>query len=195
MSGDVDIENVNGLVNALVTSGDLSVSNAGGDVRAVLISGDTSIKCVKGRTDVNSASGSIILSSISGDVDAVTVSGEVSFTGQLRSSGRYRLKSTSGDVYMAISPNSPGFITTLSSYNGDIETEFPIKIEPSMPELANPSPGQPGPGQQQARPVQRPVNRRVFGRYGDGQTQITLDSFSGSVHLKKSAQGAIKGCK
>jgi DUF4097 and DUF4098 domain-containing protein YvlB len=192
MSGDVDVENVSGLVNALVTSGDLVVSNTGGDVRAVLISGDTSIRCVKGRADINSASGSITLTSVNGDVDAVTVSGDVSFTGEVHTGGRYRMKSTSGEVYMVLPADSPGFVVTLSSYNGNIETAFPIKIEPSMPSL--PEMAKPTQKPAIAQPVQRSVNRRIFGRYGDGQTQITLDSFSGSVHLKKASKGKTKEC-
>src|SRR5262249_15572189 len=161
LNGDVNVENVNGIVNVIVTSGNLSVRNAGSDVRAVSISGDTDIHCVKGRTEVNSASGSITLYGVAGDVDAVTVSGDVRFSGVIRTGGRYRLKSTSGEVNMAIQADAPGFAATLSSYTGGIETAFPLKLEPQINDK---------------------LTRRIIGRYGDGQTQITLDSFNGTVN-------------
>jgi len=115
------------------------------------------------------------LTGIGDDVEANTTSGDVSYSGKMRAGGRYRMKSTSGQVHMIIPADSPGFTATLSSYSGEIETDFPLNIE---------------------SPLQRgPINRRIIGRYGDGQAQIVLDSFSQGVKLGKASAEALQGCK
>jgi hypothetical protein len=61
------------------------------------------------------------------------------------------------------------------TYSGEVETEFRLKVD---------------------TPLQRgPINRRIVGRYGEGQTQITLDSFSGGVRLAKGNNAQWKECK
>jgi len=173
-SGDLELDRVTGLVNVSVTSGSARVHHGGGDVRINSISGDINVQCVKGHVELNSASGSMNLSATGVDVDATTTSGDVTFTSKIRTGGRYRMKSTSGQVHMTVPADAPGFTATLSSYSGEVETDFPLTVE---------------------SPLQRgPVNRRIIGRYGDGQAQIQLDSFSTGVKLSKASAGAIKDC-
>lgn len=173
--GDMTIESVSGSVDVAATNGDVQVRNASGDVRANMATGDIDVHCVKGRAELNSASGSIMIIGASGDVEATTASGDVTFKGAIRANGRYRLKSISGEVMMFIQPDAPGFTATLITYSGDIETAFPLKVE---------TPLQGG-----------PINRRISGRYGNGGTQITLDSFSGAVGLSKGSPAEWKQCK
>jgi len=173
-SGDLALNRVSGLVNVSVTSGNAQVNHGGSDVRVNTISGDISIQCVKGHVELSSASGSMNLSSIGEDVDATTTSGDVKLTSKIRSGGRYRLKSTSGEVHMTVPTDAPGFTATLSSYSGEVETDFPLKVESSL--------------------QRGPVNRRIIGRYGDGETQIQLDSFSTGVKLSKASPETIKDC-
>lgn len=173
-SGDLELDDVTGLVNIVVTSGNARVHRGGGDVRINSISGDLSVECAKGHVELNSASGSMSLSAIGDDVDATTTSGDVKLASKIRTGGRYRLKSTSGKVHMTIPSDAPGFTATLSSYSGEVETDFPLTVE---------SPLQQG-----------PVNRRIIGRYGDGQAQIQLDSFSTGVKLSRGSAGVMKDC-
>src|SRR5262249_5943810 len=133
------------------------------------------LRCVKGSATVSSASGSINLIGVGGDVDASTASGEVIFKGALRAGGHYRLKSISGEVEMTLLPDAPGFTATLMSYSGEIETDVPLKRD------------------SQWRGT--PTNHRITGRYGDGQTQITLDSFRGTVRIAKGTPAMLKECK
>ena len=173
--GDVVVANVTGLVDVAATNGDLRVNNAGGDVRANSATGDIEVRCAKGRAEVSSASGSITLIGIGGDADASTASGVVIFRGAIRVGGSYRLKSLSGDVAMTIQADTPGFTATLTTYSGEIETQFPLKVE---------SPVQGG-----------PINRRITGVFGNGQAKLSLDSFSGIVKIVKATAGALKECK
>jgi Toastrack DUF4097 len=174
-NGEATVDTVGGRADVAATNGNLQVRNVAGDVRANSATGDVDIHCAKGRAEVSSASGSITLVGIGGDAEATTVSGEVVFKGLIRSNGRYSFKSVSGEVEMLVQADPPGFTATLVTYSGEIETDFRLKVD---------------------TPLQRgPINRRLVGRYGDGQTQITLDSFSGGVRLAKGNSAQWKDCK
>lgn len=164
-SGSVTVEDVSGLAYVSASSGDITVRRASGDVRAVSINGDMNIECVRGRVDVSNARGAIKLAGISGDVDATTTSSNITYTGAISNNGRYRLKSVEGEVNMAVPDSSPGFTAFISSYNGAVQTDFTVKD-----------------GAQQSS---TPVNHRVEARHGNGQAQITLDSFSQPVRLTR----------
>ena len=169
-SGDVTVEDVAGLAYVAASSGTITVRRSQGDVRAVSINGDIDIQCVKGRVDVSNARGAIKLANISGDVDATTTSSDIVYNGPIQDNGRYRLKSVEGEVRMAIPAASPGFTAMISSYNGDVQTDFAIRTQGAA---------------QGTSPNQPAINRRVEARQGNGQAQITLDSFSKPVRLVK----------
>jgi hypothetical protein len=175
-SGTVGVENASGLVDVVTVSGPVRVRQAGGDVRVLSISGQVEIECARGRVNVDSASGLVRLDNIYGDVDATTSNSNVLFSGALRKDGRYHIKSMSGAVEMALRDRLPGFTAALSSYRGLIENEFKLNIK-------------------QASQHEETINRRIIGRYGDGQAQITLDTFDGKVKLGKLAPGQVKECK
>jgi DUF4097 and DUF4098 domain-containing protein YvlB len=175
-SGAVEVDGASGLVDVVTASGLVHVRHASGDVRVLSINGQVEIECVRGRVNVDSASGPVRLDNIYGDVDATTSNSDVLFTGALRADGRYHLKSMSGAVGMILRDKPPGFTAALSSYRGPIENELQLKIK-------------------QASQHEETINRRIIGRYGDGQAQITLDTFDGKVKLGKLAPGEVKECK
>jgi len=172
-SGDLVADNIGGLVDVGVTSGDTSITHSSGDVKISTISADVKVQCAVGSVRIESASASIQMIGVGGDVDAKTASGDVSFTGSIRPHGRYRLKSISGSVRMAIQADSPGFTASLSSYNGEMETDFPLRLE---------------------GPAGSSLSKRVIGRYGDGQANISLDTFSSTVTLTKLVAARLPKC-
>ena len=174
-NGDLTLENIGGDVDVAAINGSLNVRNAAGDLRANLTVGEVVAYCIKGRAEVNTVSGSIQLFGVTGDVEAVSTSGEVTFAGRIRAGGRYKLKSISGAIEMHIQPDAPGFTATLMTYNGDIETLFPLKLDSQA------SGGS--------------MNRRIIGRFGDGSAQLLLDSFNGGVRLAKAKPEELKACK
>lgn len=174
-TGNVTVQHITGLVDVSSINGELRVVNAGGDVKANAVSGEVFIHCVNGRVDARSVSGSIELIGIKGNVDSETVSGENVFKGNIRAEGAYRMKSLSGEVAMHIQSNAPGFTITLTTFNGDIETVFPIKVDSAI--------------------QQGEMNRRIVGRYGNGQAKISLDSFNAGVRIVKIAASEVKECK
>ena len=173
--GEISVDSVQGPVEIATTHGEVTVKNAASDVKVNSASGEIDVRCAKGRVEAITASGSITLVGIGGDVEANTASGEVFFKGAIRANGRYRLKSVSGEVEMAIQDNPPGFTATLVTYNGEVETVFPLKVTSPL------SGGS--------------MNRRIAGTYGDGKAELALDSFNGAVRIIKLGANATEGCK
>jgi DUF4097 and DUF4098 domain-containing protein YvlB len=170
LNGDLTVDNVTGSVDLAATNGNVIARGTGGNIQVNSASGDIDLQCVKGNATVNTASGAITLVGVGGNIEANTASGDVSFKGAMRASGSYRLKSISGAVEMAVQPDPPGFTATLITYS---ETDFPLTVN---------------------APLTGPLNRRIVGVYKDGQTQVTLDSFSGTVSIVK-ATGPPTGCR
>jgi hypothetical protein len=174
-NGEINIENVAGSVEASSISGELRIINAGENVKAYATSGEIYIQCVQGRVNADAVSGSIELMGIKGNVECETVSGEITFKGPIRADGIYRMKSMNGEVTMHIQNDAPGFTVTLMTFNGEIETAFPIKVDSAV--------------------QQNEINRRIIGRYGNGQAKISLDSFNAGVRIVKATAADLKNCK
>jgi hypothetical protein len=172
--GNINVQRVGsaagGLVEAFAGSGSIDLSNINGDVRIVAISSNITVQCVKGDVAARLSSGVISVSNIDGDVELNVSSGSPSFTGPIQSGRRYRLKTLSGHVAMAI-PDTVGFTVALSSYSGQLDFQFPNAT------LAD------------------RTNRRIIGKYGDGSGRIELDSFNGSVSLRKIAASSGADCQ
>jgi DUF4097 and DUF4098 domain-containing protein YvlB len=171
LNGDVQATNIGGLVSVASTSGTLTIDKAGGDVRANAVAGDITVTCVKGQVDAGTASGTVTIESVDGNVEAKTASGVVVLRTAIRANGRYNLQALSGEVTLMIAGDPPGFTVTLSTYNGSIETDFPLEVDGSV---------RPG--------------RRITGRYRDGQARISLDTFSGLVKLGRLTDQQTKKC-
>ena len=176
-SGGVEIEDAAGFVEVITASGAVRVRRAQANVRVLSINSDIEMECVRGRVNVDSADGSITLRNIQGDVEVNVSNSNVLFAGAIREDGRYHLKTMSGSIEMAVRDKPPGFTVALSSYRGSIENDFQLQTKPS--------------GEQRQ---EDDINRRIVGRYGNGQAQITLDSFDGRIKLVKLPPGAVKEC-
>jgi hypothetical protein len=177
-SGRVEADNVRGLVDIITSSGEINIRQAGGDVRALSLSGDVVINCAGGRVTVSNTNGAITLTGIGGDVDATTTDSEIRFTGAIREEGRYHLKSMSGPVEMSVSDDAPGFTALLSSYRGGVKTDFQLQFKEAW-----------------SHEPRNTSGNRLVGRYGNGQAQITLDSFDGGIKLGKLTRTEIKDCR
>ncbi len=177
VSGDIDIENITGLVNLSLSSGEAHISNLENDLLISAISGEIKAQCIKGRVDINSASGSIELGDVTDDIQVVTVNGDITVESAIRPKGRYSLKTTSGDISLVMQDNPPGFSADMFCYKGEIETDLELKIEPN------------------SKNVVKHGQESIIGRYGDGQTQIKLSTFTGAVTLLKGYKKSSSECK
>ena len=177
-NGNISVRRVGspggGLVDVTTGNGNVYLSDINGDVRIVSISSKIDIQCVKGDVAARDTSGQTAISNVGGDLELNTSSGHADFTGAIRSEGRYRLKTLSGALSMFI-PDKVGFTAVLSSYRGHIDTDFQF------------------PNASQTPPSGK--NQRVIGRYGDGSGRIELDSFDGSIRLRKIDASNVRNCQ
>jgi DUF4097 and DUF4098 domain-containing protein YvlB len=179
-SGDIDLKDIAGRVNVTTSNGDVKLSNIGSDLQVCTLSGDITGNCIKGRVDVNNVNGSIILEAITGDVQATTVSGDINIASVIRPNVRYSLKTTSGDISLSTQNDPPGFTAELSSYQGDIQTDFDLKVDFHT---------------KAAGKHHQDINTNITGRYGDGQAQLKLATFSGTIKLSKDPLKSFSKCE
>jgi hypothetical protein len=170
-SGNVEVEDVNGPVNVTLTHGNVSVRNASGDVHLFALVGELSVQCAQGEVEANNTSGAISLLNVGGSVEAETTGGSIELTSPLKDGKHYRLKTMSGKVRMGVAADAPGFTATLSSYRGEVSSDFQLSSDPPSE-----------------------ANHLLTGRYGNGQAQINLNSFGGNISLERIEPGALSSC-
>jgi DUF4097 and DUF4098 domain-containing protein YvlB len=179
VSGDVEVAPIGGQAKIHCVSGDVTVRGAGGadidltsgNSTLTAIAGDAFVKSVSGDIKATGIKGSVDVEAVSGDIDildvsaarkvgAKSVSGDITYTGVVLEGGRYEIKAHSGDVHMTI-PANASFDLEANTFNGDIDTDFEIKV------IGKISP------------------REIRGTVGKGGATVILKTFSGNVDLKK----------
>ncbi len=171
-NGNVKLADIEGLVEVTTGNGNVEMLGVEGDVKVVAINSKILAQCVQGDVEISDTSSQIMLLGIGGNVDVSTSNGKANFIGTIKRANRYRLKTLSGAVSMAI-PNDVGFTALLSSYSGQIETDFKFQNDSQ---------------------ISSKTNRRGTIRFGDGEARIELDSFDGRIRLGKIASEAIQKC-
>src|SRR5687767_9664633 len=107
-TGDVDVRGVSRLVEVSCMSGDISLTDAAGRVSLRTVSGEveaSNVRNVQPDDDLFAAStsGDITLEGVAhARVRGATVSGDVLLSGALARGGSYDLRTTSGDVTLAL---------------------------------------------------------------------------------------------
>src|SRR5262249_9569737 len=119
-------------VNLSVITGDANITDVSGDVKPKVVTGDLRIECARRQVDARCVSGSIEILGAVGNLQSESVSGDITFRGEIRAGGTYWMKSMSGEVEMYIQDNAPGFTATITTFSGEIETDFPLKVEKNM---------------------------------------------------------------
>ena len=188
ISGDIKIANIKGEVRADAVSGDVDATATPGATLVRTVSGDATASGVANQNElrVSSVSGTVAVNgarvqsldadSISGDVQlrgvvcgrvvARSISGDLSFEGSLERSGRYELRSQSGDVHLALA-GATGFEVDAGTFSGNVRSDLPVTVRS----------GDTGSG--------RPAHHSLHGVFGDGSAQLSLRSFSGNITIAK----------
>ena len=188
ISGTIKVTDIKGDLNANSISGDVRISGAGrigtaksisgtieisetqadGAVAGSSVSGDVIFRRVTARRlDGSSVSGNIKVEDVQCErVSAQTTSGSTWFAGTLARSGRYELKSFSGEVRVLLAGN-PGFEVDANSFSGEVRTDFPVTTRGA------------------SQPDRRGRHTTLAGTYGDGAAVLDLTTFSGSIVISK----------
>lgn len=182
-SGNIDIEDARGLVNVTTASGAIRLLGPKSEVRALSIVGPIEIRCARGHVNVANTDAPIDIYDSTADIDAVAANSSVRFIGALQEGRRYFLKTMSGRVEMILPANTRGFKATLTSYNGIVESDFPILSKQTQGNAHAVKEGD------------KESFRRINGQYGNSKTEIILDSFEGLVRVTKNSGQAAANCK
>jgi DUF4097 and DUF4098 domain-containing protein YvlB len=179
VAGDVEANAQSGDVDVRALGGRLDVESLSGDVRIVNVRGDASIRTVSGDITLDGARGEVEVETVSGDlqmrdiqtkqVRTHTTSGDVSFFGTIMEAGRYEFTTHSGEVSLHL-PADVGAQLSVSTFNGGIESDFPITLKP----------GEHGIGASQAK--------RLNFTLGQGSARIIAETFSGDITLTSTAR-------
>jgi len=172
MRGDVIIKGGSGVVTAKSVEGEVQVQGARGKVN---------VSSVNEKVRITDATGDIIAESVNGDitmtgidsksVDASSVNGTIVYEGKLADGGHYNFGTHNGDVALGI-PESTNATFVIRTYQGTVSTEFTLE----------------GYNPQDAR-----RGRRVTATLGKGSADVTLETFGGSIRLRKGSVARPRG--
>ncbi|MGH7620544.1 MAG: DUF4097 family beta strand repeat-containing protein [Gemmatimonadaceae bacterium] len=170
-SGSVDIEDITTRLDVNSLSGDITGRSIMGDVAISALSGEVHLSDVRGNVDVGGVSGDISLRGVAAKVvRAKTTSGSVLYDGTIDPAGSYELTSHSGDVKLRV-PRDASAQLTVSTWNGTIDSDFPITLKPGDHALS----------------VTR--SKRYVFEIGGGGARINAETFSGDITISSSGRG------
>lgn len=161
VSGDVDVRADAEQVEVSSVSGDVKLHTASSKVSLETVSGDIESEGASGRLRADSVSGRITLdTAVLDDLEIGTVSGDVRVSTTGVGKGRLRVESMSGEVELEVPANLSARIEA-ETFSGTIESDFGTVED------------QDGPGSS------------LDAKAGNGDAQISLESFSGDLTIRK----------
>jgi hypothetical protein len=168
VSGNIALSSVGRVRDVKSISGTIEVTDAESDeIQGSTVSGNIVARNLKARV--------LALQSVSGalrfdGVDAArallrTISGDIQYGGRLSRSGRYELRSHSGNLRV-VPTGAPGLDVEANTFSGSVQSDYALQVR----EFG-------GPG--------RTRGRGLRGTIGDGSAALVLQSFSGDIVIVK----------
>ena len=164
VSGDVIVKGGTGVVTAKSVQGEVQISNARGKISATSVNEKVTIRDSSGDLSVETVNGAISMTGIDAKVvEATTVNGTIVYEGRLVDGGHYTFGTHNGDILLGL-PDAPNATFTFRTYQGSVSTEFQLEGY-------------------NAGEVRR--GRRVTATLGNGSADVNLETFGGSIRLRK----------
>jgi DUF4097 and DUF4098 domain-containing protein YvlB len=104
-------------------------------------------------------------------VDTTTVNGTITYEGKIADGGHYNFGTHNGDVNLGI-PENTNATFTIRTYQGRISTDFALEGY---------------------NPREAPRGRRATATLGNGSADVSLESFGGSIRLRKGSVSQPRG--
>jgi DUF4097 and DUF4098 domain-containing protein YvlB len=162
--GDVIIKGGTGVITAKSVEGEVRVEGARGKLNISSVNERVTIKDSSGDITVDSVNGGITMTGIdSRSVEASTVNGTIIYEGKLADGGHYSFGTHNGDVALGI-PENASATFTIRTYQGSVASDFTLE----------------GYDRRQAQ-----RGRRVTATLGTGSADVSLETFGGSIRLRK----------
>ncbi len=207
-NGDIMIERATKLVEAGSVGGSISLKDSSGRIHLSSAGGMIEVLNVRAANtedtfEAGTVSGDIQLDRVSiPKVTAKTVNGTVTMTGPLAKSGWYGFTNMTGDIMLGLPPDASFQLQAKVSEKQNIVSDFKLTYvtdPPQQPRTPAPAPT-PKPAVKKPLPKNGPVIapiiierqsqpapfvRRVNAICGTGDATISVNSFGGTVRLKK----------
>ena len=172
LSGTIRVSDAVGKVMLETVSGNIDVSRVDGDVRAETVSGTVMLSEVEGDVESESVSGTISIGRAkSASVRAESVGGTIDYRGTFEPSGNYEFKSHAGRVVLSM-PADAGATVSLQTFNGNVDSDFPVTLETGRGRMGHES--------------------RFQFKIGNGRSRIVLETFSGDIKIQRSTNSDNK---
>ena len=159
VEGEVDVTGGESLISLRSVQGSVRLRGAKGRINVNSVNDDVEVASSSGDIAAQTVNGEILLQGVdASSLDANTVNGDISYSGPIRSNGRYALSTHNGDLTLTV-PQGTSAGVTVSTFSGDFESEFPV-------------------------PLQGTRKGKGFNfTLGSGSAQVTLESFQGTIRL------------
>jgi DUF4097 and DUF4098 domain-containing protein YvlB len=158
--GGISVEGGRGRISLQSVEGDVSVTDGDGRISIGTVDGAITVRRSRGDLSLNAVDGPIEMDEVdASNVDASSVDGAITFSGTLRDNGHYRLSSHDGNV--TVMTPVVNAAVSVSTFDGDFVSDFPVTLNG--------------------------VNerKRLNFTLGTGSARLELESFDGTVSLKK----------
>lgn len=162
-SGDLTADTMKAaFVSIRTTSGAVDIKRINAEQLGITThSGNiTTGQCAVRDAVVEASSGNITLAGVTGNLNLITTSGKVSLSYPLYNNYRLKVNTTSGPVALEL-PASAGFLLDAHATSGTVQSDFPVDN------------------------TQGADRKGAAGQVGTGTGQITVNTTSGNIHLRK----------
>lgn len=159
--GDIIVKGGNG-VSVRSVQGNVTVEGARGRINLSSVNEGITVNGASGEITAETVNGPIALSAIeAANVEASTINGNITFEGVPAAGGRYRFTTHNGNITIGV-PESANATFSVRTYNGGFNSNLPVKGEGNVRS-----------------------GRRVSYTLGNGTAEFELESFAGSIRLRK----------
>jgi DUF4097 and DUF4098 domain-containing protein YvlB len=178
----VTVEGAQSEVFASTVRGDVTVKGGTGAITAKSVEGEVRVEGAKGKVTVSSVNEKVVVADVSGDitaesingaitmtgmdsksVDASTVNGDIVYEGRLSDGGHYSFGTHNGNVALGV-PESVNATFSIRTYRGSFSTDLPL---------------------QGVNRADLERGKRVTTALGTGSADVSLETFGGSIRLRK----------
>jgi hypothetical protein len=183
---EISVEGTQAAVSAETALGDVHLVGGKGFIHLSSIQGSVDVRGASGRMEVNSVNEGVKLSDVEGDVavetingdielddiassavEGASVNGDITYSGAMRSGGRYHFTTHDGDVVVVVPVHASANVS-VSTFSGDFESSFPVQIRDSR------------------------RGKRFSFTLGSGAANLELESFQGAIRLQRADDARAK---
>jgi len=170
--GDVIIKGGSGVVTAKSVEGEIRVEGARGKVNVSSVNEKIVITDTSGDITADSINGAVTMTGMdASSVDASTVNGDIVYEGKIVDGGHYSFSTHNGSLLLGL-PDVINATFTIRTYQGSFSSELPLEGV-SRADLER--------------------GRRVTTTLGNGSADVYLETFGGSIRLRRGSAGRGRG--